>query len=145
MANKYTYLIPFTKEELKKNYEQGMTQVEIAAKYGTTQKVVFRAMRNFGIKARIPTKRNQNGQNNSSWKGDAALYGSFHQRVKYARGKAKNYICSVCGTKNKSLNYDWANLTGNYGDVNDYAPMCRPCHRKFDKRKVGDCVCRQEK
>lgn len=34
--------------------------------------------------------------------------------------------------------FHWANLTGDYADVNDYARMCVPCHRRFDaeRRKV---------
>jgi hypothetical protein len=28
--------------------------------------------------------------------------------------------------------YEWANLTGDYLDVWDYAPMCKPCHKRFD-------------
>ena len=27
---------------------------------------------------------------------------------------------------------EWANLTGEYQDVTDYARMCVSCHRKFD-------------
>jgi hypothetical protein len=28
--------------------------------------------------------------------------------------------------------YDWANLTGNYDDIWDFAPMCRLCHSHYD-------------
>jgi hypothetical protein len=28
--------------------------------------------------------------------------------------------------------YEWANLTGSYGDPGDYERMCVTCHRRFD-------------
>jgi hypothetical protein len=31
--------------------------------------------------------------------------------------------------------YEWANLTGRYDDVKDYARMCISCHRKYDKKR----------
>jgi hypothetical protein len=27
---------------------------------------------------------------------------------------------------------EWANLTGNYADIDDYERMCVLCHRNFD-------------
>lgn len=36
---------------------------------GVSQKVVWRFMKNHGIKARVAAKRNQRGENNSYWKG----------------------------------------------------------------------------
>lgn len=40
--------------------------------------------------------------------------------------------CEKCGTNEPNKTYDWANLTGNYDDVNDYKMMCRSCHFKMD-------------
>ena len=51
----------------------------------------------------------------------------MHLRVKYHRGKAATCVwgCeSVTG-------FQWANLTGDYNDINDYANMCRSCHKRF--------------
>jgi len=31
--------------------------------------------------------------------------------------------------------YEWCNLTGKYEDIMDYARMCIPCHRKYDKKR----------
>ena len=42
----------------------------------------------------------QRGANNSTWKGDKAGYGSFHQRVYRARGRA--FGCTVCGDNSRS-------------------------------------------
>lgn len=141
MSNKYTHSVPFSREQLYHDYVLNqMSQHEIATQYGTTQKVVWRAMKNMQIPARVAAKRNQYGENNSSWKGKSALYSSFHQRVKYSRGRAKDYGCSVCGTSDHSKSYDWANLTGNYNDIMDYASMCRSCHRNYDMQRGGVAI-----
>jgi hypothetical protein len=133
MSNKYTYSIPFTEQQLTRCYQdEGMTQTEIAERFGTTQKVVWNAMRRFGIPARVPFKRNQRGSNNSSWRGDAATYTAFHNRVTAAKGQPKH--CEECGTTDPSKTYDWANLSGNYADINDYKRMCRSCHWKLDDK-----------
>jgi hypothetical protein len=74
MSNQYSYAVPFTEEELRRDYcDLRMSQVEIAAKYNTTQKVVWRAMRKMGIKSRQAAKRNQSGSLNSFWKGGRVL------------------------------------------------------------------------
>jgi predicted ArsR family transcriptional regulator len=50
-------------------YESGHTQAEIAEALGVTQKVVWRFMKNHGIKARVAAKRDQRGEKNAYWKG----------------------------------------------------------------------------
>ena len=112
-------------------YERGMTQHEIAKEIGATQKVIWRLMFRNGIKARVAAKRNQTGPANSYWKGDNANYQALHRRL-YARfGKPAK--CSRCGTES-AKQYDYANLSGRYEDINDYLPMCRSCHWKMDKK-----------
>jgi hypothetical protein len=132
MSNKYTYKLPFTKEQLQVDYWAGLSQVEIAARYHTTQKVVWRAMSNLGIKARTAAKRNQKGSSNDSWKGDAAGYSAFHKRIEVLKGRPRK--CEQCGTTDIHKNYDWANLTGRYEDPKDYRRLCRSCHWKMDKK-----------
>lgn len=74
MSNAYTYRVPFTEEQLHRDYAVlRMSQSEIAVKYKTTQKVVWRAMIKMGIKARVAAKRDQIGAKNSSWKGGKVL------------------------------------------------------------------------
>jgi len=74
MSNQYTYRVPFTEEELFHDYEvMRMSQAEIAAKYKTTQKVVWRAMQRMGIQPRKAAKRNQAGSRNHMWKGGRVL------------------------------------------------------------------------
>lgn len=72
--NQFTYTVPFTEDQLHRDYVTlGMSQVEIASKYGTTQKVVWRAMRKMKIPTRKAAKRNQSGTANSFWKGGRVL------------------------------------------------------------------------
>lgn len=114
-----------------KLYESGMTQVEIAKRLGTTQKVIWGAFKRAGYKCRIAKKRNQTREMNSSWKGDKAGYAALHYRVENMRGKPQE--CGVCG-ETKKQKYEWANLTGKYEDVNDYKRMCCSCHAKYDNK-----------
>ena len=67
------------------------------------------------------------------WAGDRAGYQALHLRVEVARGKPSG--CQRCGCEEPSARYEWANLTGNYTDINDYERMCVPCHRSFDARR----------
>lgn len=74
--------------------------------------------------------RVKSGKDNHCWKGDAAGYKALHRRVSKARGQPSR--CEVCGTESLDVGYDWANLTGNYADVNDYIRACKSCHSKID-------------
>ncbi len=131
MSNKYTYSVPFTKEQLELDYISGLTQHELAERYQVSQKVIWRAMRNFGIKARPAHGRNQVGDNNNNWKGNFVGYAAFHKRMESMKGKPQK--CEVCGTVDTNKNYDWACLTGRYEDPSDYKRMCRSCHAKHDQ------------
>jgi hypothetical protein len=134
-------------KKVKELYEAGYTQTEIAKNMGVSQKVIWRCMKNNNIPARIAAKRNQYGENNSSWKGNDACYSAFHRRLEAKFGKPKK--CEVCGADHINGIYDWANLTGHYEDINDYKRMCRSCHWKYDERvnnltkKGGDASCRE--
>ena len=54
---------------VKSMYASGKTQAEIAENIGVSQKVVWRFMKNNGIKARVAVKRNQTKEKNNCWKG----------------------------------------------------------------------------
>lgn len=110
-------------------YAEGMTQHEVAAQIGATQKVVFNIMRRHGIKARVAAKRDQTGERNSSWKGSDAGKQAFHRRLYSRHGKPT--CCLVCGTTSAKA-YDYANISGRYEDLEDYMPLCRSCHAKYD-------------
>lgn len=119
------------KEELEYLYHvQFLSQKEIAIKFNTTQKVVWRWFRDLNIKSRIPFKRFQNGIQNHSWKGDNVTYAALHYRVVSQKGRPKK--CEVCGEDSVNKTYDWA-CVGDYKNVDDYKRMCRSCHWKHDK------------
>jgi hypothetical protein len=116
-------------ERVKLLYSAGKTQDEIATVLGRSRKFVQGVFRRNGMKARVAAKRDQRGPRNSSWKGDRAGYQALHLRVYQAKGRPT--ACSVCGTTTARA-FDWANLTGNYQDITDYAAMCRSCHWRYD-------------
>ena len=62
-------------------------------------------------------------------KGDSAKYAALHLRVSVARGKPS--LCMRCGTT-EAARFEWANLTGDYANVEDYVRLCGSCHRRMD-------------
>lgn len=67
------------------------------------------------------------GADSYRWAGDGVGYASLHKRVYAVRGPALECVWAC-----KSERYEWANLTGDYADIWDYAAMCVPCHRRYD-------------
>lgn len=114
---------------VKRLYVDGMSQTEVAHELRITQKVVWRLMEYHGIERRPQVKRDQRGEKNDSWKGRDATYSAFHLRVAAIRGAPS--VCEECGTT-EAKRFEWASLTKNYADVNDYKRMCGSCHHKFD-------------
>lgn len=118
-------------ETVRLLYVNGKTQTEIAARLGRSLRFVQGVFRRNGIMPRRATPRDQTGSRNPRWKGEKAGYQAMHLRLYQAKGRP--FPCSVCGTTTAKA-YDWANLTGNYSDMTDFAPMCRSCHWKHDGR-----------
>jgi len=116
-------------------YLSGLTQAEVGAQLGLSQKVIYSVMRRHDIPRRTAAKRDQWGANNVRWKDDEAGYQAFHLRVERRYGQPME--CSTCGTTDPSKSYDWANLTGDYPNPDDYARMCRSCHRQYDNSRRG--------
>lgn len=81
----------------------------------------------------ITIHRCYKGSMNPAWKGVNAAVSSKHYRLYRKFGKPMR--CEVCGTTDKSKTYDWANLTGDYDDLNDFKRMCRSCHWRYDKKE----------
>lgn len=134
------YWQPFcSRDALEADYVTAlMSQQEIAEKYGVSLKRVQTSMRRFGIQPRRPIKRDQRGPANSSWRGASAKYDALHIRVIEARGRPSE--CSRCGRTDDATRYEWANLTGRYEDIADYARMCVSCHHRYDaarRRETG--------
>jgi len=65
--------------------------------------------------------------------GSMQEYKKYHARVYRARGYANSCINGCTHTR-----YEWANISGNYDDINDYQQMCATCHRNFDHEKWGE-------
>jgi len=118
--------------EVNRLYSMNHTQTEIGKMLGVSQKTIHKAMKRHSIKTRIPAKRDQFGDKNHQWKGDDATIEAFHRRLYSRHGKPRK--CSVCGTEDDAKHYDYANLSGDYKNIEDYAPMCRSCHWKYDKK-----------
>lgn len=125
---------PALVERIRTTYALGASQAELAEELGWTLKRVQGVFRRNAIPTRRRVKRNQTGDRNPMWKGNAAGYKAFHLRLYRTRGRP--FPCSVCGTM-QARAYDWANLTGRYEDQSDYAPMCRSCHWKLDKKVLN--------
>lgn len=120
-------------ERVEGLYAAGMTQQEIASELSTSQKVIWRLMKNHDIAARVAAKRSQAGESNHMWRGDDAKYQALHLRVEAARGKPRE--CGRCGSNDLNARYERANLTGKYTDVDDYERMCVSCHRTYDAQR----------
>jgi len=69
-----------------------MTQKEIGDKFGVSQHVIQRAMKKMGIKSRRAKKRNQFGENNSSWKGGRVLMATKPNRKYLDRNTGYWYL-----------------------------------------------------
>lgn len=116
--------------KVRELYEAGHTMREVAKLTGTTVKVLQRLMPRHGITRRTAAKRDQGGERNHMWRGADAKYQALHLRVETARGKPQR--CATCDTTDPNERYEWANLSGRYEDVHDYARLCVPCHRRVD-------------
>jgi len=133
MVNKYTYKPLLKKEELVELYDSGLTQTQIAEMHNVSQKVIWRLMKEYNIKTRTPKNNKQDGKNNPNWKGNKAGYAAKHYRVYKLKGMPRK--CEMCGTEDKKEKYEWANLTGDFDNPEDYQRMCRSCHSKYDKKQ----------
>ena len=114
-------------EKVRSMYVSGSTIAEIQSELRGVK--VQNIMERYGIERRTSAKRRQSGEKNHMWAGDSAGYQALHLRVYSERGAPQH--CTKCGASGGGR-YEWANLTGNYQDVNDYQRMCVTCHRQFD-------------
>lgn len=108
-------------------YESGMTVAEIANVFPKGYKVQ-RILERHLPERRPAIRRNQRGQLNHMWKGDEAGYKALHLRVRSQRGEPGP--CEACDSSNAQT--EWANISGDYSDVEDYLSLCLKCHRLLD-------------
>lgn len=85
MSNRYSYSVPFTAEQLHADYVGAeMTQVEVAKKWGVSQKVVWRALQKAGVACRKAAVRNQRLERNKNWRGGKTLAPQSSRKSAYS-------------------------------------------------------------
>ena len=109
--------------EIASLYADGRSMREIARAHDVTTASISRLLRRHGIKAR------RRGRDRAENPGYVAL----HRRVYALRGQPSR--CERCGLDDPTRRYQWANLTGNYADPDDYERMCVPCHKRYDNAR----------
>lgn len=99
---------------------------ELAKKMGRTKQFLCRQAKRLGL---TDIKRDR------PWmtKHATNTYMHNHHVVRRTLGQPKK--CTVCGTDEDKVWYEWANLTGDYANPDDYKRMCRKCHRTYDKTR----------
>lgn len=77
-------------------------------------------------------------ENNFRWAGgrgerrqDRPGYAVLHDRVHKERGRAADYPCRLADDTCKG-SMQWANISGEYRDVEDFMPLCRSHHARYD-------------
>lgn len=110
-------------------YDLKLSQQQIAGIIGCTSRTpIENAMKCYMFQRR----KNGGGKGlNASirWVGDAVSRPAAHHRLYKMFGKPRR--CDHCHTTTAKC-YDWANLSGNYADPNDFKRLCRSCHLKLD-------------
>lgn len=129
MTKPYTWprLYPKWKElasTIRQLYEAGLSAQEVANSLGLTKRhalIIIRSVsspREIGKHKPVGLFKKTVG------------YSGAHQRVYKVKGKAD--FCVECGRRDTGSRYEWANLTGDYLDINAFVPMCVRCHRIMD-------------
>jgi hypothetical protein len=68
------------------------------------------------------------GSKHPRWTGGTKSY--KHKWVEKEKGKAKNYVCEICGKKQAC---HWSNIDHKYKkDLRDWRALCVSCHKKWD-------------
>lgn len=115
-------------EEIVRRYLAGESSLQLAAAFRCSAVMILDRLQVAGVPRRV-TKTVSTAP---------IGYSGYHWRVRRARGCPKR--CEDCGTTTApGQRYEWANLTGNYADVNDYRRLCKACHIRFDDvgQRVG--------
>lgn len=90
-------------------------------------------------RAHDAAKRRRAGHKRTHRRFDGPTYRTLHDQVRRARGSANEYPCRECGITVDELTHNgymqWANLTNDYHDVNDFAAMCPACHGAYDAER----------
>lgn len=73
------------------------------------------------------------GADNKNWRGENAGYNAKHHRVQRLKGKADSCLWGCEDT----YRYEWASMTGDYDNPDDYVAMCVLCHRRYDRAVIS--------
>jgi transposase-like protein len=80
----------------------------------------------------MPTPK---GAEHYAWLGADAGYKAVHARLHRTRGSA-DHCENGCVS---SRRYEWAHIHGtDPGDPQNYRPLCKPCHQKYDLQTGSD-------
>lgn len=108
-----------------------LSMKKIASKLGTYPDVIHAAIHDYGITPKPTARPGQGaGASGSNWRGKNVTYKGAHIRVNKQRGSPKK--CEMCGTSRSGIRYQWASLSKEYHDPNDYIRLCTQCHRDVD-------------
>ena len=73
------------------------------------------------------------GEDRYNWKGSKVSYGALHTWIRKVLGKIKE--CVYCGNEGR---IEWASISHKAKrDINDFIPLCVPCHRAYDRKAVS--------
>ena len=76
------------------------------------------------------------GPKHPNFKNTLTTYKGKHVRIESILGKPSN--CEYCNLDNPNKLYDLVNLNHEYdvSNLNDWAPLCKRCHRQYDEGKI---------
>lgn len=60
-------------------------------------------------------------------------YNRLHKQLERKKEKPTN--CSKCGRND--LQIEWANISGEYRDLDDFTALCKSCHQLYDQTTQG--------
>lgn len=75
------------------------------------------------------------GADHHRWAGDDVGYGGLHLRLRSRRGYASVYPCAQADATCRGP-MDWANISGEYLGTDDFWPLCRSHHIRYDRARV---------
>lgn len=121
MSN-YTVMRPdINTDAIAARYVAGETTVQIARALGTNPTTIRARLQKAGVTLRPKGTKTL---------GSPLNYATYHKRVRNVRGAPS--LCEDCGTSDLQTRYEWASISGNYADTNDYKRLCKTCHMAFD-------------
>lgn len=107
-------------------YQLGHTQKEIANEFGVIEPTVQAILKRRNWKS-VPIEPELMVFPEKTLSQE---YHAGHKRVSTLKGQPQH--CEKCGTTDPSKRYEWASISGDYGNSEDYMRLCLMCHKEFD-------------